>query len=269
MFLIVVSFLGLVFGSFINAWVWRVHQQINSDGEPRKLSKKRTAEVSILKGRSRCPICNHVLSWLSIGGKCRYCKEPISLQYPFIELVTALLFVISYYSWSFNFTWQVVAFATWLVGLIGLVGLAVYDAKWMLLPDRMLKPLYWLVGMGLGIQFILGRPLSDVLYILSAVAISSGLFWLLYQVSEGKWIGGGDVKLGILTGMLMGNALIALLSIFIASILGTIAVAPSLITKKTTLVSKIPFGPFLIAGCIVAVLCGQNIIDWYLSLIGV
>lgn len=278
MYLAIVGFLGLVFGSFINAWVWRVRQQINDDGEARKLTKKRTAEVSVIKGRSRCPVCNHelsakdlvpVFSWLSLGGKCRYCKAPISSQYPLVELLVAVLFIVSYMFWDFGEPWQLVSFTTWLIGLIGLVGLAVYDIKWMLLPDRMLRPLYVLVGIGLLVQFALGRPLGDIVMLVGSVMIASGVFWALFKVSGGKWIGYGDVKLGLLTGMLMGSAIGSLLSIFIASILGTLVVVPFLATKKTTLASQIPFGPFLIAGCFVVVIWGLDIINWYLSLLGV
>src|SRR3989344_6490262 len=116
--------LGLAFGSFVNALVWRLHEQeerAKSKEQRRKKGKaKNTAklsshtsvlsskDLSILKGRSMCPSCKHglaakdlvpVLSWLTLRGKCRYCHKPISIQYPLVELITATLFVISYLLW--------------------------------------------------------------------------------------------------------------------------------------------------------------------------
>ena len=96
---------GLCLGSFVNALVWRLREQ-ERQLEKKKPNKKYLVELSIAKGRSMCPDCHHtlaskdlipVLSWLSVGGKCRYCRKSISTQYPLVELATAALFVLSYY----------------------------------------------------------------------------------------------------------------------------------------------------------------------------
>lgn len=278
MIFLIISF-GLVFGSFINAWVWRLHEQIDKNGNPKKLTKKRKAELSISKGRSMCPDCGHALaakdlvpvfSWLYLRGRCRYCYAPISPQYPIVELVTALLFVVSYLSWPIDLVhpWQIVQFATWLFALVGLVALAVFDIKWMLIPDKIVLPLTVAVLVSTTVQIILGRPLQSIVEICGAVAITSGLFWILFQVSRGKWIGGGDVKLGLLTGLLIGTAAGGFLYLMVASLLGIIFALPSMISGKASVVSKIAFGPSLIAACVVVVLYGQAAIDWYTNLIG-
>src|SRR3954465_436221 len=103
MIIAVLVVLGLCLGSFVNALVWRLHEQ--EEGGSKKAAAKK---LSIIKGRSMCPHCKHalkpidlipVISWLSLRGKCRYCSKPISIQYPIVELSTALLFVVSYIWW--------------------------------------------------------------------------------------------------------------------------------------------------------------------------
>lgn len=266
--------IGVVFGSFVNALVWRLRQQLDADGEPKHLSKKHQAEVSIAKGRSMCPNCKHTLawydlvpifSWLSLGGKCRYCKKPISPQYPLVELLTGGLFVLSYIAWPLGFDakWVIVGFVGWLVVLVGLVALTIYDAKYMLLPNRILYPLIGITVVSLVLQFALGRRLSDLLGILGAVVVASGIFWLLYQVSAGKWIGGGDIKLGILAGLLLGTLTQAFLYLFMASVLGLLYSLPLLLTKQLKTASKVPFGPFLIGSLVIVVLWGAGLTAWY------
>ena len=274
--IVIVGFLGLVFGSFINALVWRLSQVLDKNGDPKKLSAKKKKELSIVSAHSMCPSCKHqlsapdlvpVFSWLFLKGKCRYCKKPISAQYPLVELITAGLFALSAYAWNFDQTWMVASFITWLICLVGLVALAVYDAKTMLLPDKIIFKLYLVAIAGLIIEFLLGRPPADILQIAGSVFVSGGIFYILYQVSQGKWLGGGDVKLGLLIGLLLPNALQGALMLFLASILGTITSIFLSVNKKIERSTKIAFGPFLIASTIIVVLYGQSIIDWYLNII--
>lgn len=263
-------------GSFINALIWRVHKQEKLSAKKDKASIKLASDYSVLRGRSMCPSCHHtlapkdlvpVLSWLSLRGRCRYCKKPISWQYPFVELLTTLLFVVSYIVWPvmLNSTWQYLSFATWLIALVGLIALAVYDIKWMLLPDKIVWPLIYIILGSLAVQFALGRPINELLDAILACVVGGGFFWVIYQISAGKWIGGGDVKLGFLLGLLLATPLNAFIMLFLSSLLGMIWIAPLLLTKKITKTSKIPFGPFLIVATVMIVLFGQNIIDLYRS----
>jgi prepilin signal peptidase PulO-like enzyme (type II secretory pathway) len=276
MYLIIFGILGLGLGSFINAWVWRTRQSLDDDGNPIKLSKAKKESISILKGRSMCTECKHslsavdlipVFSWLYLGGKCRYCRKHISAQYPIVELSTAILFIVSYMALSPELAWEWTGLLTWLAGLVGLIALAVYDARWYVLPNSILRPIYIIVGIGIVAQFILGRPLSDIWGIIAATIICSGLFGFVYWASKGKWIGGGDVNLGLLTGPLIATAIGAFISLFFASIAGLIWAIVLMIKGKAKATSPIPFGPFLIAGAIIAVLYGNQIISWYESLI--
>lgn len=274
MIIVALIIIGLAFGSFVNALVWRLHEQLDKDGNTKKLSKKRATELSITKGRSMCPRCGHqlaaadlvpVFSWLYLRGKCRYCHTPISPQYPLVELLVAMLFVVSYVFWPGNLSnaWQWIMFVNWLIALVGLVALAIYDIKWMLLPNKVLKPLALITAAVTLLTFAFGRPLHDLLQIVLSVLLAGGLFWVLFQVSSGKWIGGGDVKLGLYIGLLLASPGLSMVYLLASSFLGTFFVLPLLLSRRVSKDSKIPFGPFLMAGAFIAMLWGAQIISWY------
>ena len=303
MITIVLVVLGLILGSFVNALVWRLHEQSKQASNARTKVKnpqasklKRHAELvstprgmvnrflklvedddklSILHGRSMCPHCEHVLtaedlipvfSWLSLGGKCRYCHRPISWQYPLVELATAGLFVASYAWWPQAVQGvQVALFVIWLLVLVGFMALVVYDLRWFLLPNRIIYPLSCLAGLYaiIAIASASSNVFIALLDVILAVAIGGGIFYLLFQLSAGKWIGGGDVRLGWLLGLLAGTPARAVLFIFLASIIGTIVSLPLMSSHRLKRTSIIPFGPFLIAGAIITQLFGTAIIHWY------
>lgn len=264
MIIVVLAVLGLILGSFVNALVWRIHEQ----------EKSKSKKLSISKGRSMCPNCRHelsskdlipVLSWLLLRGKCRYCKKSISIQYPTVELSAALIFIGSYIWWPANLGGvQAAIFGLWLIILVGLIALMVYDLRWYILPNRIIYPL----GVVASTQAVISitaapKPATALLNAVLAVLIGGGVFYVLFQVSDGKWIGGGDVKLGWLLGLIVATPTKSILFIFVASLLGTIVSLPLLMSKRLKRNSVIPFGPFLIIGAIIVVLFGQNMIDWY------
>jgi prepilin signal peptidase PulO-like enzyme (type II secretory pathway) len=264
---------GLCMGSFVNALVWRVHEQANETNKT-KPNKKYLKKLSIKQGRSMCLHCKHelttmdlvpVFSWLSLRGKCRYCKKDISAQYPIVELATALLFMASYYWWPAVLKGpEWLLFGLWLILLTGLLALLVYDLHWQLLPNRIMYPLgYLAVVYALTSVVIAPRPLVALTNVALSVAVGGGVFYVLFQVSEGKWIGGGDVKLGWLLGLIVATPARALLVIFIASVLGTLVSLPLLAAKKLKPNNTIPFGPYLIMAAIIVVLFGHNITLWY------
>jgi leader peptidase (prepilin peptidase) / N-methyltransferase len=223
-----------------------------------------------------CPHCKHtlawydllpVLSWLSLKGKCRYCKKPISSQYPLVELITAGLFVASYIWWPHELdtsgSWLL---AVWLTSLVALVALVVYDIRWMLLPNKIVFPLLGLAGVGvIGEAVLSSSPLQVLGMSFAGLAVAGGIFYVLFQVSAGKWIGGGDVKLGFALGLLLGDPALAFLMLFMASILGLIYSLPGVIFKGSKLSKQIPFGPFLIVATIIVNLFGHALLDWYTS----
>jgi prepilin signal peptidase PulO-like enzyme (type II secretory pathway) len=156
-----------------------------------------------------------------------------------------------------------VNFVVWLVMLTGFMALIVYDLKWMLLPNRIVFPLT-LLGLLLALFNILSEGTLQSLYLtVLSVAVAGGIFYGLFQLSEGRWIGGGDVKLGVLIGLILGDPYLAFLVLFLASLLGTFVIAPGMVLKKFTAKTKIPFGPFLIVATIIVQLFGLSIIEWY------
>ena len=257
--------LGLCLGSFVNALVWRIH-------EKSKDSKKDT-NLSIINGRSMCSKCRNpltardlipVLSWLSLKGKCRYCRQPIS-DSPLVELLLPIIFVFSYLFWPHDFnTTQSILFGLWLIFLVGLMSLAVYDFKWYLLPNTIIYPLLGLAALQVIFLSLSSSSSSEVIKdALFGLAVGGGLFYALFQISHGKWIGGGDVKLGALLGILVGGPLPSFLLIFIAALIGSFLALPLLLTGRAKRGTRLPFGPFLIMAAVVVKLFGVTIIEWY------
>jgi prepilin signal peptidase PulO-like enzyme (type II secretory pathway) len=276
MIVAILAILGLIFGSFINALVWRMHEQAKLSGKKSKAAQKRRDELSMVKGRSMCPHCGHelaakdlvpVLSWVLLRGKCRYCGKPIP-DSPWVEVVTGLLFAISYVSWPYELHGVgLFRFVCWLVFIVGFVALAVYDLRWYLLPDKMVFPLTGLAIVDVVIVSLWTHEYSMLLNAAAGAAVIFGLFWIIYQVSKGSWIGGGDVKLGIVLGLLAGTPFRALTVIFFASLIGTLASIPQLTKGKDGLNMRIPFGPALLLATIIVVLYGDHIANWYQGLV--
>lgn len=275
---LVVAVFGLCLGSFVNALVWRLHEQDSRKGKKAVKSRVKDEDLSITKGRSMCPHCHHTLaakdlvpvfSWLWLRGKCRYCRRAIP-DSPIVELSVMVAAVISYLAWPQSSTFwgglDIASFGLWMFLLTGFAALTVYDLKWYILPDRIVAPLT-----GIGVVFALVYALSQedttqtILGSILGAVLIGGLFYGLFQVSQGKWIGGGDVKLAPLLGLIAGSLSGALLLLFIASLLGTIySLVHGVIAKqKVTGQTRIPFGPFLIIGAVTTFLWGQVLMDWY------
>ena len=183
-----------------------------------------------------------------------------------VELLTAVLFVASYIFWpeQLNTLSGQSILGLWLVALVLLVALAIYDLRWMLLPNKLVFPL-GLVAVAMVLLRALASetPLQVVVGAIAGLLAAGGIFYVLFQLSDGAWIGGGDVKIGFALGLMLGSALLGLLMLFIASLLGLLVSLPSLIKRGKTASSKIPFGPFLIAATIICMLFGAGMIDWY------
>lgn len=274
--------IGLALGSFVNALVWRLRMQEelraqSLDLRKKKTAKQKTKDASIIWGRSMCVECKHqlgaldlvpVVSWLWLRGKCRYCKKPISWQYPAVELTLAALFILSYIWWPFElFTLvQLVLFAIWGVILTIMMALAVYDLRWMLLPNSLIYSLAAAALLFTGIQ-VADRGVEVVLSSLIGGLLLGGFFYCVYYISKGEWIGGGDVRYGFVMGFLLGWQKM-LVGLMIAAYTGTLLVIILVLLKKYHKKMRVPFGPFLIFGTVAAMLLGREIIDWYLRLSG-
>ena len=277
MIIVAIGLLGLILGSFINAFVWRLHEQEAIRGKNSEAAQKRLKELSISKGRSMCPNCGHelaakdlvpVLSWVWLRGKCRYCQKPISWQYPLIELTTMILFAVSYVCWPLGYQGAgLFQLVIWLFFVGAFVALALYDLRWFLLPDQIILPLVGVAIVEVMTVAIWRHNFGAVWQAVFSTAIIFGLFWGLFQVSKGAWIGGGDVKLALVLGLLAGTPLRAFLVIFFASLLGTLVSIPLIVKGKEGLKVHIPFGPYLLAAMIIVQLYGGHIVSWYQKLL--
>lgn len=244
----VAGLFGLVIGSFLNVVIHRV-----------------PLRQSIVWPSSRCPICGEgiksfdnlpVLSYLVLRGRCRSCNAAISPRYPFIEVVTGVLFALAGYEFglSLELVWALVLISV-------LVALAGTDLEHRLLPNVIVGPAA-VVGLELSVARDPGRWW---VYVVSAVAVAAGLFALALAYPGG--MGMGDVKMGGMLGTFLGPyaALAVFSGAFVGAIVGGMLMAVGRIRRG----SALPFGVFLALGGVFTLYLGQDVWDWYRRLIGV
>jgi prepilin signal peptidase PulO-like enzyme (type II secretory pathway) len=252
---------GALFGSFINALVYRLHQGLN-----------------FVNARSMCPKCKHTLSWYELvpvfsfvwqKGKCRHCRKTISWQYPLVEVLTGGLFVLVFLSQlptgvllapSLQ---EIVKLVGLLIFTIFLIIIFLYDFKYYLILDKITLPAMALAFVW---QLVLNFSWQHMLTVLVAASVGGGFFLLQYVVSKGKWIGGGDIRLGFLMGLILAWPGI-LVALMLAYIIGAVFAIGMLLLKKKRWGSQIPFGTFLSLGTFIALLYSQELINWYISLL--
>lgn len=253
---------GLCLGSFLNVVIFRLE----------------TGE-EMIKKRSHCMECGQTLAWydliplvsfLWLSGRCRYCGNKISWQYPLVELATGLL-VVSIFSFQF-LTLRLSVEGSLVSGcllyvLCSLVVIFVYDLRHYIIPDVILFPaiivtILWrslesLLLLG-GIDEIIGR---FSLYFFSA--LGAAIFFLaIILITRGKGMGLGDAKLAFLMGVLLGwpDILGALLLAFFT---GAVVGVGLIFLGKKNMKSQIPFGPFLIGGTLTMLFFGRFFLEWY------
>lgn len=284
--IVTLGLFGLILGSYAAATVWRLRarQLVEDKAAGEKVDTKEykkllpLTKASLSTDRSRCLHCSHALawydllplvSWLTLRGKCRYCRTPIGYFEPIMELVVAAVFIGSYVLWPLPLETllQYGQLLVWLVAVVMLAILFAYDLKWFLLPDQVVFPLIG-VGVVMAVLTIIAAPsvIEAVISLAIAIAILSGIYLLLWIVSKGQWIGFGDVKLGLALALLLGNWQAAFIALFAANLIGCLVVIPGMIGGAITRTTRVPFGPLLIIGCLVALLWGAQISDWYSGL---
>lgn len=274
---------GLCMGSFAGASVWRLRaRQLlydKSDGEDYDAAEykklKKLNKSTIFNDHSRCLNCSYYLkwydliplvSWLSLKGKCRKCRKSIGLMEPTVELSTMLFFVCSYVFWPYQLSspLSVISFVIWLMAGVCLAILFVYDLKWYLLPNSVN---FTVIGLGVVYSLLMllnsFDKLSTIYSILGSVFVLSGIYLILYLISKGKWIGFGDIKLGLGLGLLLADWKLALVALMAANLIGCIITVPLMVLGKLKRDSRVPFGPMLIAGFAFSGLYGVFIVNFY------
>ena len=233
-----------------------------------------------LWGRSKCDFCHYqltwwdnfpVFSWLFLGGKCRKCGKKLSIQYPLIELAMGGLFFLS--AWQgglLNSFWGIKEiFQTGFFVFFSFIFLtiALWDFKYMLIPDN----LVWLGLLGAVLKTFSdsyfqknclwhGWSCTIPMDLLGALVVFL-FFFLMFWFSSGRWIGGGDVRLGVLIGWLAGLKGVYWL-LMLAYLSGSLVAVGLLLAKRKNMNSRLPFGPFLLFASFMLLLWEESIFEW-------
>lgn len=277
--------LGLLVGSFLNVVILRLPVMLKNNWRhdcQQFLAEHFTADLvappeaistsqekfNLVTPRSRCPQCGHmitaaenipVISYLFLGGKCRACKTPISIRYPIIEILSALLAVSV--AWSFGVSWQTL-FALLLVW--SLLALTFIDYDHQYLPDQITLPLLWL-----GLLVNTEGLFIDLHSAVIGAAAGYLVLWLVYQVFKlvtGKeGMGFGDFKLLAMLGAWLGWQMLPAI-ILISSVIGALVGILLILLKRHDKGKPIPFGPYLAGAGWVALLWGKDLNTLYFNL---
>ncbi len=243
---------GLIVGSFLNVLILR------------------TGTDEGIGGRSHCSHCKRtlewyelvpVVSWLALAGRCRTCRAPISIQYPLVELITGVLFFIFASSWL-----PPIPLGLALAMIALFIAVAVFDLHHSLIPDQ------WNYALAI-LSFLYGYAIygaEDIVMLFSAGPIAALPLFLLWAYSRGAWMGFGDVKLALSFGWILGPlyGFVATMFAFVIGAVVSLGILLPLSALATfaqkrgskslwqygagfTMRSEVPFGPFLIASCVI------------------
>jgi leader peptidase (prepilin peptidase)/N-methyltransferase len=237
--------LGLVLGSFLNVVIYRVPQH-----------------ESIVRPGSHCPGCGAsirwydnipVVSWVALRGRCRTCGSEISLRYPLVEAITGIAFALA--MWRFGLSWPVLV--AWAF-IAAMVAVAFIDYDHMIIPNKIVLP-----GAVLGlIASVALHPQRWWVYVAGSLGAAAFMFILAMLWPGG--MGPGDIKMALFMGAVLGAHV--LVALFAAFMLGSIAGVYMMTVQKRSRKAKIPFGPYLAIGAVLAIFLGETVLRSYQNL---
>ncbi len=274
LFYTAVVLFSLCVGSFLNVVIYRLpvmlerewRQQCHEFLEIEAPRENEQANINLATPASSCPHCGHsirawenipLISYLILGGKCSSCKTPISIQYPSIEAITAIMSVIV--AWKFGVSVQTIGglLFTWI-----LIALTMIDVHKQLLPDNITLPLLWL-----GLIFALFDTYTPLQASVTGAIAGYLALWTVFQtfklVTGKEGMGFGDFKLLAAMGAWMGWTMLPQI-ILVSSVLGAVAGSIMLVMGKARTQQPIPFGPYLAVAGWIALLWGHDINQAYL-----
>lgn len=243
--------LGGCIGSFLNVCIYRI-----------PLSK------SIVYPGSMCPRCGTpirfydnipILSYLWLKGRCRHCQSPVSLRYPMVELLTALLFTAVVHRFGISLEAGI-----YMAFTAAMVTITFIDIDHRIIPDRISLP-------GIPLCFLAALALPDMGWkaALLGILVGGGTLFVVawgYSMLTGKeGMGGGDIKLLAMIGALLGWQGVVF-TIFLASLLGTAVGLGVMLYSRSNMKLAVPFGPFLAAGALAYIFGGTELVGWYFGL---
>jgi leader peptidase (prepilin peptidase)/N-methyltransferase len=266
--------LGLLIGSFLNVVIYRIPAMMQRESDnyvANELGKElpHTDRFNLMVPRSRCPHCGHqitalenipVISWLVLRGKCSACKAPISARYPAIELFTGLLSGLLV--WTFGS--GSVGLATLLFAYL-LVAMTCIDYDTQLLPDDLTYPLLW-AGLLLNLNgtFV---PLHEAVIGAAAGYLALWAVYWLFKLATGKeGMGYGDFKLLAALGAWLGWKMLPTI-ILLSSVVGAVVGISLIVFAKRGRDKPIPFGPYLAAAGMIALLYGGPLVRYTQNLL--
>ena len=275
-FLPLVFLFSLMVGSFLNVVIYRLPKMLELEWQRdyqayfQPEHPATTSRFNLALPGSCCPHCQHplaakdnipLLSYLSLKGRCRYCSAKISLRYPLVELFTALISVAIAARFGVTSSCLVYLVLSW-----GMIALTFIDLDKMLLPDQITQPLLWLMLMSAVAGWTL--PVQDA--VLGAVFgyLSLWSVYWLFKLATGKeGMGYGDFKLLALLGAGLGWALLPQIILF-SALVGAVVGSVLLLVQGKDKTTPIPFGPYIAAAGLIAMLWGDQINHWYLASLG-
>lgn len=268
--------LGLLVGSFLNVVILRLPERMAAAWrqEAREVLELEADATplppGIVREPSHCPHCKHPLSaldniplfgWLLLRGRCRYCKAPISIQYPLVELLSGVLCAIVV--WRFGPGWPALAGLLFTWTLIALAGI---DFRTQLLPDQLTLPLLWL-GLLLALLPMFVTAPSAILGAAIGYLSLWSVYWVFKLLTGKEGMGHGDFKLLAALGAWMGP--VALLPmILLSSLIGALIGGTLIALRKHQREIPIPFGPFIAAAGWVWFVSGPVLLQGYMQLTG-
>lgn len=244
---IVIFIYGILIGSFLNVCIYRIPKKEN-----------------IVTTRSHCMNCDYQLrwydliplfSWISLGGKCRKCGTKISVQYPLIEALNGILYVAVFLCYGFSIETLLYCLLTSALIVLSVIDLRIYEIP---------VGINWFIA-GIGLIRVLTDMSDWTEYVIGFFSVSAFLY-LLYILTKGRGIGGGDIKLMAVSGLVLGWKC-NVLGFICGCIVGVIIhIFLMIITKKDHVMAM---GPYLSIGIFLSVLFGDKFIAWYLTLLGI
>lgn len=267
-----IAFIGLTVGSFLNVVIYRLPLILENDWKSQcreLLEIKEQAEplVTLSKPASTCPKCQHkirawenipVISYLFLKGKCSKCQTSISIQYPLIEVLTAVLSLVV--AIKFGVSWQTVfgLILTW-----SLIAMSVIDLHKLILPDDITLPILWL-GLLISLFGIYIDPVNSIIGAIAGYMILWSVFQAFKLLTGKEGMGYGDFKLLALFGAWFGWELLPLI-IILSSVSGATIGIAMIAFNKHKRNTPIPFGPYLAIAGWISLIWGQQIMHWYIS----
>ena len=247
---VLIFILGLIVGSFSNVCIYRIPKN-----------------ESIIYPASHCPKCHSnispkdnipLLSYILLKGRCRNCKSKISIQYPIVELLTGLIYLIIYLTYGLS-----IQSLIYIILSSALIIIAFIDLNEQIVPDVISLP-------GIVIGFIISFFVPYISFINSAlgVVVGGGIILIIglagSVIFKKEAMGGGDVKLAAMIGAFLGWRYI-LISLFLGFFLGALAGIILILSKIKSREDTVPFGPFIVLGSFITLFWGEKIISWYIG----